>query len=414
MTRTQAAPPWRLVWALSATQIVSWGSVYYAFGVLLVPMQAEFGWAQSMLTGAYSMALGISALVLVPTGVWIDRRGGRTAMTSGSLLAVAMFGLLSVNHSLAGFYLIWAGLGLVMATTFYEAAFAVIEIGFGPAYRKGITVLTFAGGFASTAFIPITQWLVDAFGWRGALVGLAAANLLVCVPLHALLPGRPARRGPLHDGAHEGSEPARGQSERRATVGPGAPAPMRRALASLKFWTLATAYTGYALVVGALGVHLIPLLGAKGFSAGEVVLIASLVGPMQVAGRLAQYGLGDTLEVRRLSRIVFATLPIAMAVLLLAPAQSLFIGFFVVFYGVGMGIATILRGIAMPELFGRENYAVLSNLLSAPSVAARAIAPFLASLIVAGFGNYEALVWANLGVALAALLAIWIATRRNI
>ena len=59
----QSALPWRLVWSLSATQIVSWGTVYYAFGVLLVPMQAEFGWPQSVLTGAYSMALGISALV---------------------------------------------------------------------------------------------------------------------------------------------------------------------------------------------------------------------------------------------------------------------------------------------------------------------------------------------------------------
>ena len=80
---------------------------------------------------------------------------------------------------------------------------------------------------------------------------------------------------------------------------------------------------------------------------------------------------------------------------------------------VAIHISTILRGIAMPELFGRENYATLSNLLSAPSVAARAVAPFLASLIVAAFDTYEALVWANLVIALAALGAMWIATRRQ-
>jgi MFS family permease len=416
----QPALPWRLVWTLSATQIVAWGTTYYAFGVLLVPMQAEFGWAQSVLTGAYSMALGISALVLVPTGVWIDRHGGRLPMTAGSLLAVVLFALLSLNRSLAGFYLIWAGLGLVMATTFYEAAFAVIEIGFGAAYRKGITVLTFAGGFASTVFIPITQWLVNSFGWRGAALGLAVANLVVCVPLHALLPGRTGLRGGPRGHGHDqinvqvNDQGAPGGAMKpHATARMSAPAAIRRALASLNFWTLAIAYTGYALVIGTLGVHLIPLLGAKGFSTGEVVLIASMVGPMQVAGRLAQYGLGDALEVRRLSRIVFAMLPVAMGVLLLAPAQSLFIGFFVVFYGVGMGISTILRGTAMPELFGRENYAALSNLLSAPSVAARAVAPFLASLIVAGFGTYEALEWANFGIGVAALLAIWIATSRK-
>ncbi len=62
----RADPPWGLVWALSATQIVAWGTAYYAFGVMLVPMQQEFGWAQSVLTAAYSMALGIAAVVLVP------------------------------------------------------------------------------------------------------------------------------------------------------------------------------------------------------------------------------------------------------------------------------------------------------------------------------------------------------------
>jgi hypothetical protein len=165
--------------------------------------------------------------------------------------------------------------------------------------------------------------------------------------------------------------------------------------------------------VGTLGVHLIPLLGSKGFSTGEVVLIASLVGPMQVAGRLMQFGLGDALDIRRLSRIVFAMLPIAMVILLIAPAKSLFIGFFVVSYGVGMGIQTILRGTAMPELFGRANYAALSNLLSAPGVAARAVAPFLASLIVVGFDGYVALEWVLLVIAIASTLAIGLATRRQ-
>jgi hypothetical protein len=78
-----------------------------------------------------------------------------------------------------------------------------------------------------------------------------------------------------------------------------------------------------------------------------------------------------------------------------------------------LGIVTILRGTAMPELVGRENYAVLSNLLSAPSVAARAIAPFLASLVVTAFGTYEALEWATLIAALVSFTAIWIATRRS-
>lgn len=435
--RDRPALPWHLVWSLSVTQVVSWGTAYYAFGVLLSPMQQEFGWTQAVLTGAFSLALAISALVLVPIGAWIDRRGGRTTMTAGSLLAVVLFVLLGINNSLVGFYLIWCAMGFVMAATLYEAAFAVIEIGFGDAYRKGIIVLTFAGGFASTVFVPVTQWLIDAYGWRGAAFGLALCNLVLCVPLHARLPVRRAAHPMSHvavdpaggDGSADDPALASGSATAASTSPPTAattnaqPATasaksnaaqaIARALRSMQFWTLVVAFTAYALVVGTLGVHLIPLLGAKGFSTGEVVLIASLVGPMQVAGRLAQFGLGDALPVRRLSRIVFAMLPVAMVVLLLSPAQSLFIGFFVVLYGVGLGINTILRGTAMPELFGRENYATLSNLLSAPGVAARAVSPFLASLIVVGFGGYVALEWAMLGVGVIAMIAIWIATRQR-
>jgi len=237
------------------------------------------------------------------------------------------------------------------------------------------------------------------------------------VPLHAMLPDRKARAALPHAAVDpaggNGSSGAIAEAPARGAGKPGAADAIARALRSLRFWTLVVAYTAYALVVGIFGVHLIPLLGAKGFSTGEVVLIASLVGPMQVAGRLAQFGLGDALDVRRLSRIVFAMLPVAMAVLLLAPAQSLFIAFFVVSYGVGIGIQTILRGTAMPELFGRDNYAALSNLLSAPGVAARAVAPFLASLIVVGAGGYVALEWTMLIVATLALMAIWVATTRR-
>jgi hypothetical protein len=39
-----ARAPWNLVWMLSATSIVSWGTAYYAFGVMLNPMQKELGW----------------------------------------------------------------------------------------------------------------------------------------------------------------------------------------------------------------------------------------------------------------------------------------------------------------------------------------------------------------------------------
>src|SRR5262249_34131831 len=95
------------------------------------------------------------------------------------------------------FYLLWVLLGGSMAGVLYEPAFAVITAAFGSNYRQGITALTLVGGFASTVFMPVTQLLITAVGWRHALLVLGSLNLAVCLPLHALFvpgptPSRPA------------------------------------------------------------------------------------------------------------------------------------------------------------------------------------------------------------------------------
>ena len=94
-----------------------------------------------------------------------------------------------------GLLCIWALIGVSMAGVLYEPAFAVITATFGVDARRGITAMTLVGGFASTVFMPVTQWLITAWGWRQALLVLGGLNLAVCLPLHALfVPGAPACR----------------------------------------------------------------------------------------------------------------------------------------------------------------------------------------------------------------------------
>src|SRR3546814_4865358 len=74
-----------------------------------------------------------------------------------------------------------AGIGGLQAAALYEPAFAVIarRVGAGRA-RAGITAITLWGGFASTVFIPLVQFLLNHWGWRDALLVLALVNGLVC------------------------------------------------------------------------------------------------------------------------------------------------------------------------------------------------------------------------------------------
>ena len=92
---------WGIVGALSVTETVSWGILYYAFAVFLVPMQRELGFSTAQLTGAFSLALLVSAVAGVAVGRYLDRHGPRGLMTAGSLAGVAARARLVAGRRLA-------------------------------------------------------------------------------------------------------------------------------------------------------------------------------------------------------------------------------------------------------------------------------------------------------------------------
>jgi MFS family permease len=77
--------PWVMVWTMAVAQVISWGTLYYAFSLFVVPMQESLGWSRPLLNGALSLGLLSTGVVAFPVGAWIDRHGGRGVMTLGSL-----------------------------------------------------------------------------------------------------------------------------------------------------------------------------------------------------------------------------------------------------------------------------------------------------------------------------------------
>jgi MFS family permease len=138
-----------------------------------------------VVVGAFSVALLVTGLASAPVGRMIDRHGGRWVMTTGSLAGAVLLMALPRVTSASQLYAMCALLGLVMATTLYDPAFAVLGQVFRERQRKAITALTLFGGLASTVFWPLTQTLIQRYGWQCALFVLGLLNLLACAPLHA-------------------------------------------------------------------------------------------------------------------------------------------------------------------------------------------------------------------------------------
>ena len=151
---------------LSVGQLVGWGSVFYAFSMLMEPVERELGLGRSGVSLAFSVALLAEGMAAFAVGRWIDQGHERRVMATGSALAgVCLLGL-SLVHTAQGWMLGWLGLGLAMSATLYTPAFAVLTHRYPLNFRRQIITVTFLGGLASTVFIPLMAWLLHAVGWR--------------------------------------------------------------------------------------------------------------------------------------------------------------------------------------------------------------------------------------------------------
>lgn len=383
---------WIFIWSLSAAQLVSWGSLFYSFSLFILPMERELGWTKTDLNGALSAGLLVAGLFAMPVGRWIDRGRARAIMLSGSVAGGAMLLLWSAVSDLVVFYALWLTIGASLAATLYEPAFAVLAARLGGQYRRAITYMTLVGGFASTVFVPLTQVLIDGFGWRPALIVLGLFNLTVCAGIHwfAL---RPQDEPPAPSGIPE----------------PADRSPLGRAVRTPAFWGLLVAFAGYGAAQSALIFHLVPLLTEKRMETSTIVAIFAVIGPMQVAGRIVLLAFGKHVTARMIGSLSLLIQPAALLVIILLPPTPLWAALFVAIYGMANGMTTIVRGIIVPEVLGRAGYGVINGALVFPATILRALAPAVAAVVFDLGGSYDRVLWLIFAVYTAAALAFLVA-----
>ncbi|WP_354681861.1 MFS transporter [Cupriavidus necator] len=383
--------------ALGIAQIASWGSLYYAFAVLSGPIQVELNIDQPVLFGAFTLALLVSALTAPRTGKAIDRFGGKRILCAGSVIAALALAALGLAINVPMVYVAWILAGLAMPMALYDPAFATLHQLAPDRYRKSVSALTLFGGFASTVFWPITALLNAEIGWRMTLVAFAAVQLFICLPLHALvLPAFPRRALPSEVG-----EP-KGLLTKAADTMPG-----------MRFYLLGGAFAAALFVFGALSVHLLSLLQLGGLTVAQAVMVASVIGPMQVMGRTMELALASRFQPSQVGRFSLALLCIAL-VLLSMTAGSVAGGFaFAALYGLSNGLLTIVRGTLPADLFPAYPLGGLLGRLARPGLLAMALAPLSYAFMASSGATFAWRAFAMSGLAALALVLLWAATWRH-
>ncbi len=377
---------WVLAVMLGITQTITWGILYYGFSAFMPAMEAEMGWTRGQMSGALSLAMLLSGLAAAPVGHWLDHRGPRLLMTCGSVVAVVLLVILSQVTSLLGFYVVWALIGLTMATVLYEPAFVVITAWFERKRTRAMMVVTLMAGLASTIFFPIEAWLIDQQGWRPALLTLAAFLAVSTVLPHALF----LRRGPEDIGQHLDGDPA--PPEARTVVTRVKKLSVAVALRQPSFRWLAVAFSLNSLASIAIYTHLISYFHDRGYEVTLAASVSGLVGAMQVVGRIILGVLGERVPLRFNAAVVLGLQPLAIFSLLLVPGLPGIV-IFVVLFGASRGAVTLVRPSFVADIYGRERYGTIAGALAAFVMTATALAPISAGAAYDAFGGYDPLFW---------------------
>lgn len=365
--------------ALGLGQLVNWGVLYYAFAVLLLPVQHELGVPGWVVTGAFSLALLVSAVLAPAVGRWSDRGHAPRAILLGGVGGAALLAIWAWSPGVVTLYLVWAGLGVCMATALYEPAFAVVIRAHGSTDRRlrALAIVTLYGGLASTVFLPVSDWLVTWAGWRGAVVILAGL-LLASTVITAI---------GVRDVATTTTD----------SVDPSV-APAQLPAAAIR--SLALVFGLSSLASASFIANLVPALGERGVTPASAALMGGLFGVMQLPGRALMVNARVSLSADALVAVSLVLQAIGLLVVAALPtAGAVAVG--VMTFAAGSGLTTLARPYLVQGRFGVAQAGIVNGRLARAQQLARAAGPIAAS--TAATVTSHATVLVLLGVTLSAL-----------
>jgi MFS family permease len=360
-------PPVAPVSVLGLLTIVAYGVCYYAYGVLIGPIQAGTRWPAAALGAIFSAILVITGAGGIVAGHALDRRGPRPLFLLAAVAGTTAMLIASWQRALWPFAIAYAGgCGLVGALGFYHITQAVAARAAPAAPARAIIWLTLFGALSSPVFLPLTGWLVQATGWRGA-IRIEAVLAGAAFVLAAVLIGSPG--GPPPDRAARA-----GGALREAWRSP-----------PLRAWLAATLLGGAA--VNALIVYQVPVTVQAGLSLTVAAAVGGFRGLAQLAGRLPLTGLTGRLGARRTLVAAYAT-GAAATVLLFASGTLAAALVLSLFTGAAIGAIYTLQGVYAHELTGPHHLGLLLGIQQAVFAAGGALGPAAAGTLLQATGSY--------------------------
>jgi MFS family permease len=373
-----------VVVAVTVLTLLTAAGVRAAPGVLIKPLEADFGWGPASISLAVAVSILAFGLGGPLGGGLVDRFGPRQVMLAGlGLIALGLAPLVFMTElwQLFIFWGIVTGLGTgavgnVLGATVAHRWFRA---------RRGLIIGLFAAAssMGQLIFLPALMGMTLGFGWRSAIMLLLLASVVVLLPIGLFMRDRPEDMGlrPYDQGLEPQTASDRAEDSRRTSV--------CDALRTRDFWLLAGSFfiCGYTSN-GLIGTHLIPHAVEHGFTEVTAASALALMGTMNVVGTLASGWLSDRFDNRKLLAAYYGFRALSLVALpFILDIPQLFL--FAIVYGLDW-IATVPPTANLTaRIYGRASLGTLYGWIFFSHMVGAAIAAYIGGFFREVLGDYH-------------------------
>lgn len=366
---------WWVVLGCSLCMMVGGGLSFWALGIYVRPLEAEFGWSRAAISGATSVMFLVGGITGPFVGMAVDRWGVRWPIVLGAAFLCLVYLMLARLDSLWQFYALFGLMAFVRAWVNYIPFFWLVSRWFPD--RMGAPVGIMGVGFsaAGLVFVPLVTWMVSSFGWRWSFALSGMMIVAVTVPIGLLLKAPPA--------AIAGKPSA-------ALERPASEFTLRRALRTRAFWLLAVALGLFFMGLVSFMFHAVPFYLSRGFTEGQA---AAWVGASAALATAIRFGLGYVVDrLDDLKKFAVAS-PIALAcamALLTQSTEPAAIVVFVLLWSFGTAGGPILESVLVTRTFGTASFGAILGALGVAETVGNIVGPLLGGAVYDATGAYTA------------------------
>jgi MFS family permease len=353
-----------VILALCFANMVVMRGVNGAFGVYYLALLEEFSWSRSDGATIASANFFVYAIASPLVGLAFDRYGPRMLMPLGAFLCGAGLVGSSFATSLLGMYISY---GVITALGQGALSFvghnALISFWFVRRRATAIGIASMGQGVGALLMVPLTQILIDHFGWRWTYIVTGSLLLLILVPANALFQRRaPEDVGQFPDG--DAGPPSQNPGRHSAKPG-GRDWSLGEAVRSFPFWCITVGHLALGTALFLINTHAIAHFVAVGYEKLAASFYFGLIGFIRIGATIIWGSISDRLGRSMTYGVATAVTALGVAAMIAmtidAPLWLVYLA--IALYGIGHSAGNPTYGAVIGDIFSGRKIGLIFGFL---------------------------------------------------